>query len=454
MTALAILTLLGCFKPYDELPVLDFAEVPFDNGLVDSADARVRTFSTGLPCPDGSRARFHLVYRADVTEPVPVAVVLHSGAFDYVLNPEAPPDDPIHGATWRAESRLRQDWADEMVWDTLGMYPEPVEPAEDNQGALPAALVDAGVAQLHPGNCWGDLWHNEEGYQDNDFAYENMARNGRTFAWWMIRILFEEGFAETQGIALPITPSGELFLAGLGEGGRGVVELLTHDGMPPVTGVLLDSSPDLLSPYLDPIAELTYEAEGIRRLWPREQDRAEIDDWSLLALLQAHEATMASPPAKAGTGADTGSPDPADTGSPDSGDTGGGGDGGFGDGGFGDGGFGDSGEDTAATEAETGGLDDLAAHDLPTRIVYVWSQGDPRQPQASTAPTAAALEGTDSAWVIDTRARGHVFTNADVASARTLVDFLLTGERGELAWQSDSGTEGPDGLSRLPECAP
>jgi len=467
VTALAILTLLGCFKPYEELPVLDFDEVPFDNGLVESADARVRTFSTGLPCPDGARARFHLVYRADTTAPVPVALVFHSGAFDYVLNPDARQDDPIYGATWRADSRLDRDWADKMVWETLGMYPEVVEPAEDNQGALPAALVDAGIAQLYPGNCWGDLWHDEEGYQDNDFSYENMARNGRTFAWWMVRILFEEGFAESQGIELPIALSGDLYLAGLGDGGRGAVELLTHDGLPPVSGILLDSTPDIMSPYLDPIAELTHEAEGIRRIWPEELDQQEIDDWSLLALVQAHESTPAAPPpTKGGTTGDTGSA--GDTGSTGtagdtgtSGDTGGGGlgdgglgDGGFGDGGFGDGGATDTGGDTAEPAPETGGIDNLADYDVPPRIVYVWSQGDPRQPQASAATTAAALDGNDSAWVIDTQARGHVFTNADVDSSRTLVDFLLTGERGDLAWQSDSGSDGPNGLSRLPECEP
>lgn len=415
MTALLLASLLACVKPYEELATLDFAEVPFDNPLVTSGDARIRTFETTLPCPDGTKARFYLVYRSDLTEPAPAALVFHSGAFDYVLDPSATPEDPLYGATWRAESRLDRDWSDRMVWATLGMYPDVVDASEDNQGALPAALIDAGIVQLVPGNCWADLWHNEASFQDNDFAYENFNRNGRTFAWWMVRMLYEDGFAANMGIELPVELSGELYLAGLGDGGRAAVELLTHDGLPPVSGLLLDSTPDLLSPYLDPIAELDFEREGIERIFPNALDREQIDDWSLLALLQAEDGAGDAPP-----GFDPGAGDTGDTGAPS--DT----------------------EDTGvATVPDTGGIDDLSAYAVPPRIVFVWSQADPRQPQATTQATADALQDRDGAWVLDTRARGHVFSNADADAARSLVDFLVTGTQAEITWQT-GGDAGDD----------
>lgn len=384
MTVLLIAGLLGCFKPWDQLATLDFTDVPYDSPLVASGDARIRTYQTNLPCPDGSGARFYAVYRADNPDPAPLAVAFHSGAFDYEISPEATSDSALYGATWRTDSRLSRDWADQMVWESLGMYPGTVIESEDNQGALPAAMVDAGINQIWPGNCWADLWHDEEGFQDNDYSLEGFSRNGRTFAWWMIRLVYEDGFADGQGVSLPFAISDELYLAGLGDGGRGVVELLTHDAMPDVTGALLDSTPDTLSPYLDPTAELSGEAEGLARLWADSADLAAIDDWSLLALLQANGASAV---------------------------------------------------------ADTGGLGDLARFALPTRTAMVWSVADPRQPLAATAATADLLATRSDAWVIDTRTRAHVFTNSKLTAATALVDYLLTGQQTDIDWQAtDTGT--------------
>jgi len=396
---LLIAGLLGCFKPWDQLATLDFTDIPYDSPLVASDDARIRTYQTNLPCPDGSGARFYAVYRADNLDPAPLAVAFHSGAFDYEISPEATSDSALYGATWRTESRMSRDWADRMVWESLGMYPGTVIESEDNQGALPAAMVDAGINQIWPGNCWADLWHNEEGFQDNDYSREGFSRNGRTFAWWMLRLAYEDGFADTQGVSLPFAISDELYLAGLGDGGRGVVELLTHDGMPNVAGALLDSTPDTLSPYLEPTAELSGEADGLARLWADPADLAAIDDWSLLALLQANgtSASLAAPPTT------------------QTGDTGTGGD--------------------------LGGLGDLARFALPARMAMVWSAADPRQPLATTSATADLLTTRSDAWVLDTRTRAHVFTNSKLTAATALVDYLLTGQQTTIDWQAtDSGS--------------
>lgn len=390
MTVLLVASLLGCFKPWGELAQLDFTDVPFDSPLVASTDARIRTLETGLPCPDGGTARFYAVYRGDAEGPVPLALGFHSGAFDYELDPTAAIDSPLYGATWRAESRLSRDWADRMVWESLGMYPGTVLASEDNQGAMSAALVDRGVAQLWPANCWADLWHNEEGFQDNDTSLEGFSRNGRTFAWWMVRLAYEEGFADIQGVSLPFEVSDELHLLGLGDGGRAVVELLTHEGMPAVRGALVDSTPDLLSPYLDPQNDLDGEALGLTRLWPTEESLEAIDAGSLLAIARG----QVDPP-------------------------------------------------PPATRA---GLDGLGAYALPERLALVWSAADPRQPQATTAETAAVLAERPGTWVMDTRQRGHVFSNADAAAAGALVDYLLTGTPGTIDWSgaATGGTTGDD----------
>lgn len=434
------LLLPACFKPYQELSVLDFTDVPFDNGLVQSADAVIRTYETTLPCPDGNGARFYVVYRTGITEAAPVALVFHSGAFDYELDPTAADGSTLDGVTWRGESRLSRDWADKMIWATLGMFPDPVSQSEQHLGALPAALADAGVVQLFPGNCWGDLWHNESGYQDSDFALETFSRDGRTFAWWMVRMLTEEGFAANVGAELPFTPGDDLFLVGLGDGGRGALELLVHPGMPAVEAVLVDSSPDRMSAYLDPTLELEEEVAGIERLWPDPLDRDEIDDWSLYGLVQAQGA-----PAIPGLG-DTGAP-PRDTGEW----------GGFDDTGRPplDSGTQDSGSPPSLDTGvpRTGGIEDLGSFALPTRLALVWSQADPQQPRATTEATAGLLAERESAWVVDTQAPGHVFSNADPAAAATLVEYLLYGNRGELTWES-LAQEDSQATARTAECTP
>lgn len=382
---LLLIATLACFKPYEDLAALDFSEVPFDIDLVEST-AHIRTVTTTLRCPDGQDARFYVVYQPDVEGPVPMALGFHPGAFDYVIDPYAESTSALFGATWRSSSRMNRDWADLAVWASLGMYPGDFLEGEVHEGALPAALINEGVAQLWPANCWGDLWHNEEGFQENDFAREGLTRNGRTLAWWMLRYAYEPDFAASQGVELPFEASDELYLVGLGEGGRAVTELLLHEGLPRVSGALVDSAPDTLSAYFDPTNELDAEAEGLRRLWPTEEQQRSIDDWSLLSLSRSSLA----PPLATDTDTDI---------------------------------------DTDIDTGSVSGLDGAGAFRLPEHLAFVWSAADPRQPLATMQSTAEALSDRPEAWVLDRRERAHVFSNVDAALAQELVHYLRTGER-------------------------
>jgi len=142
------------------------------------------------------------------------------------------------------------------------------------------------MVQIIPANCWGDLWHNEEGIADhyNDIDLDGFARNGLTFAWWMVRIATDPDFALGQGVELDLEWSADAFyLLGLGEGGRGVVELLRHPDMPAVAAVMVDSSPDDLQAYLDAPAAFGDEIEGLSRLFPDTIDR--VSEWSMAAIV-------------------------------------------------------------------------------------------------------------------------------------------------------------------------
>jgi len=279
------LLLTGCWKPAEDLSVLSFDQVPYDNPYLTSTDAVVSAFDTQLTCPDGSPSRIFMVHRQELAEDAPVAIVLHSGAFDYVVDPSD--QGYLEGRHYRVETRLSRAWSVAKMWETLGLSGVAVDPSEENLGTLPAALTDAGYVQLYPGNCWGDLWHNEEGYQDSAFTLEGFPRNGRTVAHWMIRMAVEPDFAASQGVTFPTTldPSA-IDLIGLGEGGRGVTELLLRDDMPAIRGAVWDSTPDDLGPYLDdPDTHQSY-VDGLARIFV-DEDLARIDDWSLTAAAAA-----------------------------------------------------------------------------------------------------------------------------------------------------------------------
>lgn len=258
-----LLLALGCWKTPE--PV-DFAVVPFQSDVAGTTTGLVETLETDLTCPDGEAAKIYVVWDEAWEEQKPVAVVLHSSSFDYVINPQ--PDAPLVGDHWAAigddgVSRMTRRWGIQKVWETLGMHPQ-VEPAELNYGTLPAALLDAGVVGVYPTNCWGDLWHNETPSQVNDKATEYLDREGGTFAWWQLRWMVDATFASSQ----EITPSAridssEIYILGLGDGARGVLDLLQHAERPDIAGVLLDSPVD----DLDDWAETPGVGDGLARIY-------------------------------------------------------------------------------------------------------------------------------------------------------------------------------------------
>jgi hypothetical protein len=279
MKLLLPLLLSGCFKLSDQMTELNTTLIPFDNDFVTVDDAVIQSFETQLTCPDDTPATFHLVYRKDATEPAPIVILLHSGAFDYVM--EHGEDGPLSGLHYHADSRLTGTFALRKVWETLGLQIDSLDGAERNLGTLPAAFANRGVVQFIPGNCWGDLWHNEEGSQFNDVDLDGFARNGRTFASWMSRLLLDADFADTQGVQWPVPlDASSMYLVGLGDGGRGVMELLNHPASPTFAGAAVDSVPDTLSAMVNQPADYEEEIEGLSRIF---DDLEDIDAYSFAA---------------------------------------------------------------------------------------------------------------------------------------------------------------------------
>lgn len=304
-----VLPATACFKPYEDLSKLDFTEQRLTNPLLTGDGVVVRAYDIAeLSCPDGEPARMYAVFDPDLVGPAPAALVLHAGAFDYLIEPGADGADLLDGVHFRAESRLERPWALAKVWETLGQSTSPVDPAEASVGALPAALANAGVVQILPANCWGDLWHNSQDDQPNDFGAEAFHRDGLALAQLAYDALRDPTFAGELGVEIPvqIDPAG-LHLVGLGDGGRGVVDLLSRPDNDPtaLASVLVDSHPDLLSAYTaDPV---TWEDElvGLELIYG-ESLMASPDGLSLLALLDAGQA-----PARVGfvgSSLDTGTP--------------------------------------------------------------------------------------------------------------------------------------------------
>jgi hypothetical protein len=284
----ALLLLTGCFKPYGDLAELDFSDVAFDNPNVQASDARVASVDSGLTCPDGEPARVFAVYREAWTDARPTAVLLHSGAFDYVHAPQA--DAPLDGPGYHDDDRLGLPWSIAKAWETLGINTRPVDVEEDNSGALAAALVDAGVAVIVPANCWGDLWHNVSGEVENDQEAEFVARDGLGLASATVRSLVDAGLVQETGIQVPVqVDADQLFLVGLGEGGRGVAELLHRADTPPIAAALVDSSPDALSVWAGDSITFADEVTGLERLFGAE-NLGTVDDASLEAAVVAGAA--------------------------------------------------------------------------------------------------------------------------------------------------------------------
>lgn len=274
--ALGALALSACWKE-------DLAEVPLGSldftPAIEAPDGwRVTPFQIDLDCPDGTPARFHLVHPEDpAAAPSPAAILFGSGAFDFVFAPRA--DDPIDGTHYATPSRLDGRWAIRHAYATFGMLPSEL-PDEEHLGGLVVAFAEQGVPVLVPVNCWGDLWHNRRGIADNDFAADLFARDGRTAAEWAFQMLADPNFALAFGIELPIAVDpARIYLAGLGEGGRAVGELLAadtlEDGVPDYqpAGALVDSHADDLRVMFDDPARFGHVVAGLLRIFPEGRDQ-------------------------------------------------------------------------------------------------------------------------------------------------------------------------------------
>ncbi|MCB9745710.1 MAG: hypothetical protein H6740_24260 [Alphaproteobacteria bacterium] len=355
-----------------------FDVVPFDSTVAQTTTGVVSTVETNLDCPDGQKARFYVVYDEAITEPAPVAIVFHSSAFDYVLNPA--PDAPLLGASFAgAESRISWSWGVRKVWETFGLH-EQLDASETNLGTIPAALLDAGIVGIYPINCWGDLWHNARGTDyENDVAAEYIERNGGTFSWWMIRMLFESTFADSQGISItPAIDNSQLHLIGLGQGGRAVIDLLSTQDFAPAS-VLLDSHVDDLTD----LAAVPETNRGLARIFNYDaDDESTQPDWRYWAGYWMIQRTHFNGPSDFPAVADL--------------------------------------------------LDN-------GRIALVYSSTDPQLPADNLDLLANRLTGTDGdgapyvdqtrSCVQDLQRAGHVFTNSDQGRARELIDFLTGGAK-------------------------
>jgi hypothetical protein len=170
------------------------------------------------------------------------------------------------------------------------MWDPDVDPSEVHTGALVTALAQNGVMVLLPANCWGDLWHGyywQDG-RENDYDTEQFERYGLAAAAYMVRNAIDAEFAVEHGL-LPLDVDPErIALVGLGEGGRGVGELLwwlaeSVYSDTRVSAVMVDSSPDYQGYYLGLPGAFADEITGLERIWDGATDR--VDAYSLQAFL-------------------------------------------------------------------------------------------------------------------------------------------------------------------------
>ncbi len=239
------LLMLGCV-PDEDWQDFDLSVIPFANTWVDRGSAtRTVLLAEGYTCPDGATARVHVVEPVGTDSPAPLALVLHGRAFDWI----GPGGDHFEDT-----DRLNAAWADGEVEQTLGLTSP--EASGRLRGAWAAALLEAGYAIALPANCWGDLWH---GRGQNNLD-EGFARLGARLAHDAIGLAAERpGITDQRVLAI-----------GLGEGGRGVAEL-GLDGVH-LDGIVVDASPDWLSPVLATPSLNQRFILGLQTVWASDLD--------------------------------------------------------------------------------------------------------------------------------------------------------------------------------------
>jgi len=258
--------LAGCWLNFAELSTLNVSEVAFSNEHLSVSNVWIRMFDSPLICPDGDPAPFFLVY-PESEDILPVAIVFHTGALDYgAFVPE--------GSSFNATGRLTSNWASSRVWETLNMARQSLDTSVTDLGHLPTALTNAGIAQLYPSNCWGDYWHNGEVVNLNDSTAEGYTRQGLDMAQLMINLLENEQLAGDLNFKLEqqFNPD-ETYWIGMGSGGQAIVELLLKGTATP-SGIVFDSYPASLQPYLSGEDLYSFEQEAFARIFG-EEDPAE-----------------------------------------------------------------------------------------------------------------------------------------------------------------------------------
>jgi hypothetical protein len=278
--ALGLWTLAGCWKTeFSALPTDALAFEPASGG---PADWRVTTFTSDLSCPDDSDPSFLLVHPEDGTtdDVFPIAVLFHSGSFDFVLAPVS--TDPLHGAHYAEPGRLDAVFSTRQAFATLGMTPDPTG-LEVHDGSLVSEFANRGVVTLLPPNCWGDLWHNAIAATPNTFTSDYFFREGRTSAEWAWRMASDATFRELLGVEFPIaTDPARVFAIGLGEGARAVGELLVldidrdGDADPHPAAILVDSPFDDVGVIFDDPTDYGNAINGLQRVFPGGPDEADV----------------------------------------------------------------------------------------------------------------------------------------------------------------------------------
>jgi len=286
----------GCFTP--EAPTFDVTELAYATEYTQSEGIVLRPFRyDGLLCPDGEGATAYAVYRTDIPTPMPYVVYFHGGSFDYVLDPV--PEDPLFGPHYADDARLTAEWANRRVFQTLGLL-EP-DPTEVSLGTLPAALAEAGAFTVYPANCWGDLWHNEFGYERNA-EEEYLLRNGRALAWATVALASPDADTATRWSTafgfddLPVDVDfSSVSLVGVSEGGRAPMEIIRRSQrvasipgasatLPTIDGMLIDSTPDNYYPIVSDYTRFQGLNDGIRRIYPDDYSTS-MGWWSMQRVL-------------------------------------------------------------------------------------------------------------------------------------------------------------------------
>jgi hypothetical protein len=234
----------GCF----DIPTYSDFQLnisPFDNTYLNRGEATMEVWlMPGYTCPDEETARLYLVYSNTIETPAPLALVLHAEPFDYVRS------DGTAFSSQVGEERLTVDWAALTAEKMMGIRDSGA--GAFKPGALVASLVREGFYVVVPTNCWGDLWH---GTGDNDYT-EGFLRYGLYLAddsvkWAQSRV---------------DTDPERVLLAGLAEGGRGIVDMVGYGWTD--AAILIDSSPDYLPPLFgDPQNDEFI--EGLEKIYGR-----------------------------------------------------------------------------------------------------------------------------------------------------------------------------------------